>query len=270
MTKRRPNRIRCHDCDHDQPLTRELAQTLPSPCPECGGRWQTRCGAKLRGKPRTCRKFVKAGNRCKLHGGASLKGPAAGAFVDGSQSKFWVPPRYLDAYSRGMDDPLTQGSQRRQLALLDGLQEEALRRIGTGEAGALWEELRGEAEKLGKQFQRLEEADAEQAQGLTDGILQVVKAVLLPLIQAGADEEAARRELVDLFRRRAKLIRVEQQGQKTVSQVTLDTQLHRFLSLVTKYLGDDRKTLSRFLAEIRQESVPGWKAADQFSEGEVN
>lgn len=270
MTKRRPNRMRCNDCNHDQPLTTELAEKLPSPCPKCGGRWQARCGAKLRGKDRTCRKWVKPGTRCKLHGGASLKGPAAGAFVDGSLSKFWVPPRYQDAYSRGMDDPLTQGSQRRQLALLDGLQEEALRRIGTGEAGSLWDELRGEAEKLGKQLQKLDEADAEQAATLTDGIIGVVRSVLLPLIQAGADEEAARRELVDLFTRRGKLIRVEQQGQKTVSQVTLDTQLHRFLSLAVKYLGDDRKAMSRLLAEVRQESVPGWKAADQFSEDEVN
>ena len=47
------------------------------------------CGAKLRGKDRTCRKSSMANGRCRLHGGATPNGPDSANFKHG---------RYADAF----------------------------------------------------------------------------------------------------------------------------------------------------------------------------
>ena len=56
------------------------------------------CGAKLRGKDQTCRKFpMKGKGRCRLHGGKSISGTATINWKDGRYSKC-LPTDLLERY----------------------------------------------------------------------------------------------------------------------------------------------------------------------------
>lgn len=262
----RPNILRCLDCEHEAPLTPERYESLPLRCPECDGPWRVRCGSKLRNKDRVCRKFVKPGQRCKmLHGGKSLKGPESPTWKHGGRSRY-VPPRWETLYERSMRDPLAQRSMQRQLALFEGLIDDALKRIDTGESGAAWSELKTRGDSIRRSLRDIKQAgqqgDARRAGRLAQGLLSEIEEELLPVIERGVGQEAARNELAELFRKRARLLRVQQQGEKTVSISHLAALQARFVSLVLKYL-DDQRLIAQFVAELREESLPGWKEADK-------
>ncbi len=59
---------------------------------------QNLCGAKLRGKDQTCRKFpMKGKRRCRLHGGRSISGTATINWKDGRYAKY-LPTDLLHRY----------------------------------------------------------------------------------------------------------------------------------------------------------------------------
>lgn len=73
-----------------------------SPAPLSG-----RCGAKLRASdpPRYCKQFpLKDRQRCKLHGGTSLAGPAAPGWRTGAASKY-LPKGLVASFEASMQDP---------------------------------------------------------------------------------------------------------------------------------------------------------------------
>ena len=62
------------------------------------------CGARNRRGGHCTRPPAKGRTRCKLHGGASLCGPASPAFKHGRHSRY-LPPRLLESYQASVDDP---------------------------------------------------------------------------------------------------------------------------------------------------------------------
>lgn len=62
------------------------------------------CGAKLRGKDRTCQKSPMANGRCRLHGGATPSGPDSANFKHG---------RYAAAFKGRLSEKFRQASQDR-------------------------------------------------------------------------------------------------------------------------------------------------------------
>ncbi len=260
-----PNLLRCPACEHTEELT--AAHELPVACPSCG-RWQrVRCGSPRRGRPGLlCHMLVKPGRRCnKLHGGKSPKGPASALWKTGEHSRY-VPARYAAAFRSGMTDPLVQTSQRVQLAMLEGLQEEALKRLDTGESGEAWAALQASGKGIKRQLGEIKTAGSEEggsrrAGELAQALLRQLEEEHLPLVERGTREEAAREELVSLYQKRARLIRVQQHGERTVPVEVLAVLHARFVSLMAKYVTETRD-LTRLVAELREAAMPGWTGAE--------
>lgn len=62
------------------------------------------CGARTRGGG-SCKGLPMENGRCRMHGGASLRGIAHPGFVDGSRSRYRLSPGTLaDDYSAGLQD----------------------------------------------------------------------------------------------------------------------------------------------------------------------
>lgn len=125
-----------------------------------------RCGAKLRGKDRYCRKYpVEGGKRCELHGGAGQRGIANPNFKTGQYSKH-LPTRLLSTYQQAVTDPdlLNLSSE---IALLKSRLVDVLSRVDTGESGRLWSELKQTYRDI-QQAQR--ERDAAKVIALMDDL----------------------------------------------------------------------------------------------------
>jgi hypothetical protein len=153
-----------------------------------------------------------------------------------------------------------------QLAILEGLQDEALRRLETGESGEAWAELQVIGKSLAgklREIKALQKTDDGKAASVTARKMLVeIEDQLLPLIERGVKEEAGREEIVDLFVKRAKIIRVQQQGERTVPIETLGALQARFIAMMTKYVTDPR-AISRLIGELREAALPGWSLAVQ-------
>lgn len=243
---------------------------LPLPCPTCGGQTQVRCGARLRGRPDTrCMKWAKIGGRCRLHGRNARKGSEVGTFKHGERSKYnpkrYIPPRYREVYEHAQTDPVAQREMTHQLSMMAGMEDEAAKRVGTGESGAAWRELQARGREVGSQIQELRRLQASgenpQRRGeLLTEIFAKVEGELLPTIDQGLGEEHAREELTTLYTKRARIMRVQQQGEDTVPRAVLSTFQAFFAALMGKYL-TDQAARSRMIAELREAELPGWEAA---------
>lgn len=266
-----PNVLRCLNkaCLHTFDVTPELE--LPMRCPECGGRMSVRCGTAPRphaGRDHRCYKPAKRGQPCNRHGGSAKvkRGPEHPAWTDGHRSRYArVPQRYRRAVEEAMDDPLAQREMRLQLALFDALQVESLERLGTGESGEAWLAIGDHARGIKLQLSAIrrarEEGEVRTADRLTRELLAKMEDEVLPMMDRGVGEEAARRELIDIMVKRSRILRVQQQGEQTVPVAVLATMQARFAYLVTKYLTDPR-TLLMMVAELRESEFPGWTAAE--------
>lgn len=98
-----------------------------------------RCGAKLRGKDKTCHQWpVKGRERCRLHGGMTPQGPASPQWKDGRRSK----------WSRAFGDAISPEHRASLMDMANGIrsQEYAIdtmrERMETGAAIDFREEVR--------------------------------------------------------------------------------------------------------------------------------
>ena len=98
------------------------------------------CGAKTRGgKP--CRQSpIEGRTRCRIHGGATPRGFDHPLTKTGRYSKH-LPTRLLADYEAALADPNLL-SAREDIAKLTARQADLLRRVDSGEAGALWGAMR--------------------------------------------------------------------------------------------------------------------------------
>lgn len=98
------------------------------------------CAAKTRsGEP--CKLYTMLGkNRCRLHGGKSLSGPAHPAFKTGDYSKS-IPTRLMASYQASLKDPKIL-HQKKETALLKARIDDLLQRVDDGESQSLIRELR--------------------------------------------------------------------------------------------------------------------------------
>ncbi len=112
------------------------------------------CKAKSKRSGERCKKdAVKGREVCHIHGGKSKVGPESGTWVDGSSSRYRAifTGDALQHYEAALEDPRYL-ELRQNLAVLDPLFVEELKRARVGEGGALWQEL-------GKAWRAFEEAD---------------------------------------------------------------------------------------------------------------
>ena len=107
------------------------------------------CGSKLRNKDRHCQKSpLKGRNRCKLHGGASVRGIAHPNFVHGKYSRDIIG-QLAERYEEARNDTKLF-EMRDDIALTEARQQEMLSRINSGENGQTWKDMQRIYKKVRK------------------------------------------------------------------------------------------------------------------------
>lgn len=159
------------------------------------------CGAKTRsGAP--CKRAPMANGRCKLHGGASLRGAAAPAFKSGRYSKY-LPARLAERYQAAQTDTDLL-ALREEVGLTDARLADVLTRVDMGESGALWKTA----------SQTFNELLTAQAMG--DQVRErFAKSSLKKLFEQGLQDWVAWEEIAKLVEQRRKL--VESEGKRLVA-----------------------------------------------------
>lgn len=100
-----------------------------------------RCGARLRGKPgKFCQRYpVEGRNRCRLHGGASLLGPASPAYRTGRYSKL-LPEGLRKSYDRALQDEDAL-SVANEVHLIQARIDQLVERLHGQDSSRMWREL---------------------------------------------------------------------------------------------------------------------------------
>lgn len=154
-----------------------------------------RCGAKRKnGEP--CQQWGMANGRCRLHGGNARRGLAHPGLKHGRYSKD-VPTRFSEMLATSLTDPdLLNLSE--EIALETMRTRDLLRRVDSGESGALWNDLRKAWSEL------------RAAQRAKDTIgVNTIMTEIETLIGRGTDDAAVWREIGSSMDRRRKLVDTE-------------------------------------------------------------
>lgn len=102
-----------------------------------------RCRAKSKTTGERCKQpAMQDRDVCRYHGGKSPRGLASPNFKHGHRSRS-MPARLLADFEAALKDPELL-STRSDIAVLAARQEDLLRRVDSGEAGALWRQARAE------------------------------------------------------------------------------------------------------------------------------
>lgn len=96
------------------------------------------CGAKTRSGGK-CHQPAMDNGRCRLHGGLTPKGIAAGAFKTGRYSKY-LPKGLVDAYETTVNDPELL-SVRQDIHLLDTLIASKIPLLENNDSAATWDRI---------------------------------------------------------------------------------------------------------------------------------
>lgn len=171
------------------------------------------CGAKSKRTGKPCTNQPMANGRCRLHGGKSLPpGPLNPNFIHGRYSKY-LPESIRARVEEAAADPHLL-SIRRQIEIVDVRFTMLLERLHSGESGSLWARLlfhkagfqsaQAEIQRLKGRLQSLSPDDeaaalsiqnqiARQQQNAADALGSMMK-----IIDAGAKDESAWREMIDM------------------------------------------------------------------------
>jgi hypothetical protein len=184
-----------------------------------------RCNALTR-RNTWCQQWpLKGGKRCKLHGGASPRGPESASWRHGLYSAY-LPPKLAESYEAALADPeLVDAAS--GIALLDARLMELLGETGGGKA---WQD----AERL---YRDLETAIGDgNAAGTREALEELGKH-----LRAGSAEGKLWREIRATLEDRRRQVDVQRRLMETRQQmVTVD----RVMALVTAYEELVRRTVT--------------------------
>jgi hypothetical protein len=113
------------------------------------------CGAKLRGKDVACRSTVlMAGGRCKIHGGATPKGPELPQFKEGKFSKYmYLPPQLTARVEELAGDVIVNLEQ--SVDIQKALESRLMEEFNEGGGLEKWRELKD----IVKQYNKASDSD---------------------------------------------------------------------------------------------------------------
>ncbi len=202
------------------------------------------CGAKTRtGQP--CQARAMPNGRCRMHGGASLAGPASPAYRHGRYSRM-MPKRLMDAYERAAND----GDLlvlRDEVALVDARLAELLSHLDSGETGAAWTQAL-------EQYAALQDAN----DGGDAALLKTALDALGRALKRGQADYAAWAEITELIDLRRKLVESERKRLVQLQQMITTEQAMVLLMAVTKLVKehvDDQEALVAISDGIRRLTV---------------
>jgi hypothetical protein len=202
------------------------------------------CKAYSRRRQQQCRNAAIRGVEvCRMHGGKTPRGAGSVHFKHGKYSRC-LPTRLAAHYEEATHDPELL-ELRREIALTDARIIDVLRRVDTGESGAIWRQ----AQAAMARFRR------EQARGNLDAMPRAL-AQVQRLITEGAGDYAAWREVGALLEQRRKLcdsetrrlaashdILTSEQAMTLLSQVVAAIQRHVQDKAVLSAIAQDMQAL---------------------------
>lgn len=210
-----------------------------------------RCKAKAKRTGEQCKAPAVTGRTvCRVHGGTTPRGAALPQYTHGRYSKANIAPQLRERAEALLQDE-EYLSLRENIAYHDGAIMRALEDMERGEAGKLWELLKGEKEAL----QEARAADDRQGQA------RALNSILL-LIDRGHKDYMARQELTGLHLARARLVEAEgrriERAQASVSAAQLTAIITRMAEAVARYVRDD-DAVQALTGEFYRlvEAVPG-------------
>lgn len=198
------------------------------------------CGAKTRnGTP--CKGKPMANGRCRMHGGTSLGGLASPVFKTGRYSKY-LPARMAERYQESLKDPEILALND-EIALADSRLEDLLKRVDTGESGAIWELARSAYKNLlvaqsKKDYVKM----AEALQSLGE------------IIQRGQADYAAWQDVSIVMEQRRRLVESERKRRVDMQQmITVDRAMLLIgaISDILKRNIEDRNLLNKISRELQ-------------------
>jgi hypothetical protein len=173
------------------------------------------CEAKAKSTGQQCQRAAVAGrNVCVVHGGKTPRGLSSPNFKTGRYSKD-IPANLSASYRTALSDPALLNFDE-DVALLQSMVLDALRRADTSESAAAWKAAKS-------MFLAMIDAMTE---GDLDGTLKAREALRLILVENVA-KYAARDEAIDLILKKSKLAnderkrRIEQQQMIAVERVMI-------------------------------------------------
>jgi hypothetical protein len=224
----------------------EAGKPRGSTVPEPG-----RCGRRLKNTepPRYCLRFpVEGRDCCPFHGGRTLRGPEHPNYKTGQHSRY----SFKGALAKHLDD--TQREQdlldrRPDLEALTALAKEAAERVGTGESGKLWLELRTKAN------------EAKAARRRPDGAQDYMELCdeMIAMIERGSSDEQAKAEFRSVQRDCQQAARLEWQRQIDMCEVLTKERMWLFLKATAEVLivlRDDREMAVEVVKGARVDVSP--------------
>jgi hypothetical protein len=190
------------------------------------------CGAQRR-DGEECRSRPMANGRCRMHGGKSPGGVGSATLKTGRYSKY-LPTRLAARYHEAQaDDCLLQLHE--EIALTDARLADVLKRVDTGDSGALWT-------RLHEAFNDF--VDEQDPRSL---------ATLGRLIEAGMADWHAWDEVGKLISQRQRLVESERKRHVEMQQMVTATQMMTLLAAVVDTVRRhvrDRDALAAISADI--------------------
>lgn len=171
------------------------------------------CGAKTRGGGKCKKAPLEGRTRCKLHGGASLRGPESKTFKHGLYSKA-VPKNLKTNFTNLLSDPnLLEG--RAEVALMQLRLTQLSGRVQSNESGRAWAQLKA-------LFTRFKAANEEENQ---EGMLAALNEMSL-LVDGEVNDEAAWEELSEFVEKATRIAEREWKRVLANRQVISIEQVH--------------------------------------------
>ena len=160
-----------------------------------------RCGAHGKRSGQPCRGLAMKNGRCRVHGGLSVAGAAAGGFKTGRYSKY-MPKRLLARYEEALGDPNLL-SLSDELAVVDARAQDLIAQLGTGESPKAWLAAGGAVKALIAELGR-DEPDQEMVKATLGRLEDIVRQGMgdIPIWDAAAELFETRRRLADTERKR--------------------------------------------------------------------
>lgn len=196
------------------------------------------CGAKTRsGKP-CCNRPMPNG-RCRMHGGASLRGEASPAYKHGRHSRY-MPERLQQIYNQALEDSELIGV-RQEIALIDALLSDNLRNLDPtpGDNAQFWNDAL-------EQIQWARQAYKSENYGGLERSLDELEAL--------ADRRrlhfAAEKEIREKVEQRRKLVETEQkialQGERAITAEELMLFMGGVVDLIKRIVDDKQQRVDIF------------------------
>ena len=214
-----------------------------------------RCGAKTRsGKPCT-NPPVTGRTRCRMHGGASLAGPAHPSYKHGRRSRV-LPARMRADYERAIADEELM-SLRAEIAVLDARINDLLVRADSAESGRLWRQLSAQMRAVDAAV------DPESATATMTKLQQI--------IHAGAADWMLWEEIREAFLSRERLVRSERkrlvEARLVISLEQAQLVMAMFVDAAKEAVGHDERAMAKIVEAFVR--LTGRADAHDVSDGAI-